>query len=115
MIEEPEEGVQFETVDGMFIKQITLPSAGAIYPQHSHIWDHSTFLARGRIILWRDKACSIHDAPEVLVIKAGVPHRFQTLSDNVLLYCLHNLHGGDAPKVLKEHGLDEFLDEGVKL
>lgn len=103
--------IDWQTCDGMFIKQIVLREAGTLVAQHSHVLDHSTLLARGSIIVWRDGACSRHRAPEIIFIPAGIAHEFQTLEPDCLLYCLHNLHGGNAPAILAEHQLElEDLD-----
>ena len=100
--------VDMKTCDGMFIKQIALPKAGMIVPQHVHAWDHSTLLARGRIVVWCEgKEPRYYEAPAIVEILAGVGHEFQVLEDNTLLYCLHNLHGAEAVAVLREHDLEE--------
>lgn len=103
----PEYGVEFKTVDGMYIRQISIPSP-AILPQHSHHWAHSTLLARGSVILWREGLPeSRHEAPAIIWIPAETKHWFQTLVPDCLLYCLHNLHEADAVRVLAETELSE--------
>ena len=100
---------EIATVDGMYIRQEVIP-ARTMRPQHAHVFDHSSLLARGRAILWRDdKPEEMLVAPAVIVIKAGQKHAFQALGEDVLLYCLHNLHGREWVEVLEEHDLNEIL------
>jgi dTDP-4-dehydrorhamnose 3,5-epimerase-like enzyme len=39
-------------------------------------------------------------------IEKGVKHKFQTLEDETVVCCLHNLHGEEQIKVLEEHQLE---------
>ena len=110
--------VDFQTVDGMFIKQISIPRRGTLLPQHIHKYDHSTLLAKGKIILWRGpkggiRQCSLHVAPEILQISANCWHEFQTQTDNCLLFCLHNLKGAAGVELIEEHDLS-FEDLGFE-
>lgn len=105
--------IEFTTVDGMYIRQEVLP-ARTMMPQHSHQFDHSSLLAKGRVVLWRDgEPEGVYAAPAVLVIRAGVKHAFQTLGDSALIYCLHNLHGKEWVQVLEEHDLIEDTFGGL--
>jgi quercetin dioxygenase-like cupin family protein len=101
----PEVKVEFKTVDGMFIKVIHLPSKG-LYPQHSHAFDHSSLLARGSLLVWKGEEIRYYDAPSLIWIEKGVKHKFQTLEDETVVCCLHNLHGEEQIKVLEEHQLE---------
>ena len=95
--------VDFQTCDGMWIKQISVPVAGTILPQHVHKYDHTTLLARGSVILYSGTEMELFRAPAIMLIRAGVPHEFQTKEPDTLLYCLHNLHGEAAIALLREH------------
>lgn len=110
--------VDFQTVDGMFIKQISIPRRGTLLPQHIHKYDHSTLLVKGKIILWRGpkggiRQCSLHVAPEILQISANCWHEFQTQTDDCLLFCLHNLKGAAGVELIEEHDLS-FEDLGFE-
>lgn len=100
--------VDFKTCDGMFVKQIFVHKANSIIPQHAHVLDHTTLLAKGSIVLRRPERQESEQltAPQIIFIPAGEVHEFITLEDGVVLYCLHNLHHGDAPQILREHQLD---------
>jgi hypothetical protein len=106
-IEIDQSGVEIHTCDGVFLKQYHFPLAGMIAPQHQHLWDHLTMLARGAMHIWKD---GVHmgrfDAPCGIEIKAGVKHTFQTIEPDTVLYCVHNLHSADKVTILAEHELE---------
>jgi quercetin dioxygenase-like cupin family protein len=96
--------VDITTVDGVFIRQMVVRNAGTFCPQHSHVFDHTTMLAKGQVFLWRDGCLDQrYAAPAAIVIKAGVKHLFQSLVDDTILYCIHNLHGAEMVQLLAEH------------
>jgi quercetin dioxygenase-like cupin family protein len=101
--------VEFRTTDGIFIKQMAMKVAGTIVPQHAHCWDHTSLLARGSVNCWKDGVFDgKYDAPQMILIRAGVKHLFMSLEDNTILYCIHNLHSEDKIEILAEHSLDEY-------
>jgi quercetin dioxygenase-like cupin family protein len=99
-------GVEIHTADGVFIKQMVIAKRWTVVPQHEHAWDHTSMLALGAVALWRDgKFDRTYDAPTGIFIEAGVKHTFQSLVDNTIIFCVHNLHGEHAVKILEEHQL----------
>jgi quercetin dioxygenase-like cupin family protein len=101
-------GVEINTADGVFIKQMVIPDHGTIVPQHSHQWDHTSMVASGSVAVWKGREfLGIFEAPTGIFIKAGIKHTFQSLEDNTIIYCIHNLHGEQAVRVLEEHDLLE--------
>ncbi len=98
--------VDFNTVDDVFVKQLVVAKAGTFIPQHSHCYDHSTLVATGRVAIWVDgKAAGIHSAPYMMLIKRGTKHLFETLEDNTILYCIHNLTHSGVVEILEQHEL----------
>lgn len=96
-------GADFNTVDGIFIRQMHLDDLGTIVPQHIHRYDHTTMVATGAVRLWIDEELQgDYVAPAAIFIAAGKPHIFQSLQSDTLLYCIHNLHGASAPAIEKE-------------
>lgn len=88
----------------LYIKQIVVPKAATIIPQHSHALSHVTLLTSGSVNLWRDEhGPEYFKAPAPIHIPAGVKHLFQTLEDDTTLYCVHALGSPLALKVLAEH------------
>lgn len=79
------------TADGVETWQIEVFDKGDIIPQHAHTYEHATLLARGSIRAWKeDQLLGDFTAPTHIIIAANTKHNFQTLEDNVLLYCVHN-------------------------
>lgn len=104
-VEQPT-GVEIYTTDGVFIKQMVIGRRGTVVPQHAHAWDHTSMLAFGSVAVWRDGIFDrVYEAPSAIFIRAGVKHTFHSLIDNTIIYCIHNLHGEQAVKILEEHQL----------
>lgn len=97
---------QIYEADGVWLKQIVVPKANTYLPQHSHVLGHLTMVAKGTVNVWENGEGPVrHEAPSGIYIKAGVKHLFETLADDVVLYCIHSLATDDALRVLAEHEL----------
>jgi quercetin dioxygenase-like cupin family protein len=97
-------GVEIKMADGIFVKQMAIPRAGTIIPQHSHKYDHLSMLARGSVRVWRDGADKgVFHAPTGITIPAGCKHTFRSLEDNTVLYCVHRIDRADEVEILEEH------------
>lgn len=102
-----QDGYQVTTADGIWIKQYRFPKAGSKIPQHAHVWDHTTLLAHGSVLVWKDGVFDRrYDAPSVIFIAAGVKHMFETIGPDTLVYCLHNARHPEVAAVLAEHELE---------
>lgn len=92
------------SVDGIFIKQMYLKDAGTLVPQHSHVYDHTSMLAMGKIEAWAgNEYLGEFTAPAPLFIKAKVKHTFLSLVPDTLIYCIHN---ESHRQIYEEHQLD---------
>lgn len=90
------EYVQFDEVDDIWIRSYTVEKAQTILPQHSHAHDHATIVSRGTVEVWHnDEFIGQYTAPAVITVPAEKMHCFKTLTDGVVLCCLHNLRGTD--------------------
>lgn len=95
-------------LDGLFIKSMVLHRVGAIVPQHSHRSAHLSMLAVGSVRVWRDdELLGDFKAPAGILIEASSKHRFLTLTDEVLIYCIHATTDPDD-LVEEQNGLTEF-------
>jgi len=85
--------------DGVFIKEMRIPKSGTLVPQHSHEYDHTSFVAKGSV------TCEgkTYHAPFPIYIKAGVKHMFQSLEDDTLVLCIHNVSRAGHVEVREEH------------
>lgn len=103
-------GVEIHMADGIFIKQMHIPKKNTLVAQHSHAYDHTSMIARGSVRVWEDGALAgSYVAPTGILIKAGVMHTFQSMEDDTVVYCIHNLHGEAAVKVLAENGIEGIV------
>jgi len=101
--------VEWVMADGVFIKQMWMKKKGFMVPQHAHAYDHASMLAKGSVSLFKDGAfVSNLFAPKPVMIEKGVKHAFLSLEDDTLIFCIHNLHGADAVRILEEH---QIIDE----
>ena len=82
---------QTYTSDGLTIVELTLAKAGTKMAQHSHVYEHLSFLARGAV---RVHVPGSEDrdfkAPFGITIQANVKHQFTALADDTILLCIHN-------------------------
>jgi hypothetical protein len=98
-------GEEYMAADGVFIKEMRLPKAGTLVPQHSHEYDHTSFLAKGSV-LFEGKELK---APTPIFIPAGKKHTFVSLEDDTLILCIHNVSHTGKIEIREEHTLEEAL------
>jgi quercetin dioxygenase-like cupin family protein len=95
--------------DGIFIKQMVIPDAGIFVPQHSHVYDHTTMVAKGLVKVWvGEQELGLFEAPSAIFIKAHQKHTFLSLKSDCILYCIHKDRGNGA-EVFEEHSLQEHV------
>jgi hypothetical protein len=94
---------------GIYCRGWRVPDAGTLIPQHSHVWPHISYIVSGVVRVWRDdEELGDFVGPCAIKIPALALHKFLTLSDCVVILCLHNADHieGDEPAVAQEHGLE---------
>lgn len=95
--------------DDVGVVQMYIEHRGTYVPQHSHTYNHLSMLATGAVRVWKDgKLMGDFAAPQGIEIEAGCKHKFLSLVDETIIYCIHNLHGAldvDA-NVQDEHQLE---------
>lgn len=96
--------IKFGEGDRIFIKQTFLEKAGSYYPQHSHEYEHVTFIPVGSVRAWCDDELigDIH-GPNYLTIGAHKKHLFMTLVDNTIIECIHNTSRTGEVEIHEEH------------
>ena len=98
---------EFYDADGIGIKQMHAPKKGVEIPQHSHCYDHTSMLARGKVALYANGVYQgVFRAPCGILIKAGVKHKFLILEDDTIIYCIHNVSRTGEIDVQEEHELE---------
>jgi hypothetical protein len=82
---------------GIYAKVWTIADRGTVLPQHAHEWDHISLIASGKVHIWqRDDYLGVYTAPAMVKIPARAFHRFETITDNVVIVCIHNADHIDA-------------------
>ena len=94
---------------GIYALTWTVRDRGTLLPMHSHSFAHISYIVSGVVRVWRDdEQLGDFIGPCAIKIPALAMHRFQTLSDNVTILCLHNADHleGDEPAVAESVPLD---------
>lgn len=82
---------------GIYVRQILLPRAGIVVPQHKHDVPHPTLVCSGAARAWADGVwIGDFKAGQLVPIEANVQHVFQSLKPMTRLACL-----ADAERALK--------------
>lgn len=106
---------QPETLDlgiyaGVFVKTWAVPDRGTLLPQHSHEFPHISYIVSGSVRVWRgDEQLGDFTGPCSIKIPALAKHSFLTLSDNVVILCIHNADRADPdgePPIAERHDLE---------
>lgn len=87
-------------VDGIFIKVMRFQK-GWIAQTHVHNYDHQTVLSSGRLRVTVGDDVAEYQAPTVIIIQKGAPHRLEALEDETVATCIHRIRD------------DESLVEGI--
>jgi quercetin dioxygenase-like cupin family protein len=82
-------------VANCWVKQMKFEKAGHRHKGHSHTFDHQSLLAAGSVECNVNGALSVHTAPTIIYIRAGLAHGFRALEDNTVMYCIHPLRDGE--------------------
>jgi hypothetical protein len=94
-------GNEYLAADGVWIKEMIIDKAGTIIPQHSHQFDHTSYLARGSVLFEGKR----YDAPFPIFVPAFKKHTFESLVDNTMVLCIHNVSRHGEVKIHEEHQL----------
>lgn len=88
----------------VYIRQMHLP-AGHFVNTHEHKFDHFGILGKGKAIVEINGMKTMHAAPCVIEIKAGMKHKITAMED-ITWFCLHHVQDFDLETV------DEVLIKG---
>lgn len=94
------------TADGIEVLQMVIPKSDTYVPQHTHIYDHLSMLAKGAVDVWADGvSMGRFTAPAGINIKAGVKHLFRSCEDMTIVYCVHNVSRTGQIESINNHHL----------
>ncbi len=95
---------EIKMADGVFTKSMVVRKAGTLIPQHSHRYSHVSVLVRGSVrVVTDDDDLGVFEAPAGIVIAAGVKHLFETLVDDTIVLCVHDIGTAEAVEIVEEH------------
>lgn len=85
--------IEITMTDGVFVKLMGIPRAEMYVSQHTHTYDHSSFVAKGSVMVWvgDDTEGTVFHARQAILIKAHTAHLFMSLEDDTQVYCIHNI------------------------
>jgi quercetin dioxygenase-like cupin family protein len=99
---------EIKMADGVFTKSMVVRKEGTLIPQHSHRYSHVSVLVRGSVRVEADgRFLGAFDAPAGIVIAAGVKHLFETLVDDTIILCVHDIGTAEAVEIAEEHQIVE--------
>jgi hypothetical protein len=77
---------------GIFCKVWHVQDACTLLPQHSHEFPHLSLIVAGAVRVWQDGVdLGVFHAPAAVKIPARTFHAFRTLTDGVVIACIHNV------------------------
>jgi len=88
--------VTIGVVSNLFSKQMHFKLCGDTHQGHSHLYDHLTLLAHGRLKVTVEGRDTEFTAPHMIFIKADKEHILEALEDNTVAYCIHPLRDKDG-------------------
>lgn len=86
---------QIAFVDNLWSKMMHFQKAGQKEPGHSHIFNHLTLLAKGKVNVNVDGVDTVFTAPHMIFIAKEKIHEITALEDDTVAYCIHALRVGD--------------------
>jgi hypothetical protein len=94
---------------GLFCKLWSVADRGTVLPQHSHEFPHLSLIVQGKVHVWRgDDHLGVFAAPAAIRIPAHTFHKFETITNNVVIACIHNADHAEAdgePPIAEHHNL----------
>ena len=95
--------------NGVFVAHIEIADAGTQTMQHAHAYPHLTILAKGSVqVSCEGETPRDFTAPAGMTIPADVKHRFRTLTDDVLLLCVHNTSRTGQVEIAEEAHIQDL-------
>lgn len=87
--------MKLSLVSNLWIKQMHFVKAGDMNDGHTHTFDHTTLLAKGKVRVNVDGVDTTFAAPAIIYIQKGKKHYLEALEDDVVAYCVHALRSGE--------------------
>ena len=85
---------------------------GDIHKGHTHTFDHTHLLTSGKVKVIVDGKKSIYEAPTQIMIKRGLEHSIECLSDKSVGWCIHAIRNGSRVEDIIDPALCPSYAEG---
>lgn len=85
----------FACVSNLWLRQMHFKNAGDANDGHSHLHDHCTLLAKGRLRVTVEGKDTDFSAPAIIYIQKHKLHHLTALEDDCVAYCVHALRTGE--------------------
>lgn len=94
------EVISHNFIGGVYCKTMRIPT-GHVVVTHKHNYDHMSILSQGVVVVDADGDLTVHTAPAVVEIKAGVNHSIQPVDGfgDAIWQCIHATNETDETKV----------------
>jgi len=103
-----QEVIDFHLADDIFIKSGLFKDAGSVIKQHSHEYNHTSFIATGAVNVWCDgEYFGEYKSPIGILIKKHAKHTFITTEPNTTILCIHNISRNGMIEIHDLHELSE--------
>jgi quercetin dioxygenase-like cupin family protein len=97
--EHPEIVEGIHEIDGVYFRIYSVEKPFVLLPQHAHDHTHATIICSGSVRLWRSvELVGDFHAGDVVEIKAGEKHHFQTLQPRTRIACVHSIESAQSIK-----------------
>lgn len=91
---------------GIFLKTWTVKDRGTLLPQHSHEFPHISYIVSGSVRIFGNEDLGEFHAPAAVKIPARTFHKFLTLTENVVIACIHAVGDGEDVSIAEDHILE---------
>lgn len=85
-------------VGNVFTKMMVFKDVGAVMEGHSHVYDHVTLIASGKVAITSNGRTTEFEGPHLVVIPKGVTHRIRALEPWTVAVCIHAVHSKESPE-----------------
>jgi hypothetical protein len=92
---------------GIFLKTWSVADAGTMIPQHAHRHPHISLIVSGAVRAWcASEMLGDYVAPAAIKIAADQKHSFLTLTDSVVIACIHAVGEAEDVEITEHHSLE---------
>lgn len=92
--------VMIGCVANLWSKMMHFKKVGDIEYGHSHLFDHLTLLAKGKLKVTVEDVATEFTAPHMIYIRKDKKHQLEALEDDTIAYCIHALRDKETMDII---------------